>query len=71
MVRYRVGSVVVINDTPYKIKKTSLTGDECCKRCDRNGLSCSEFVDPITKKISSCADLFGDNTCLKKLKGGV
>ena len=71
MARYRPGGVVVIENIPYLIKKTSFTGDKCCERCARHRMSCESFIDPFTGKITSCAVLFGDNTCLKKLKGGV
>ena len=71
MARYKPGSVAVIDNIPYIIRKTSFTGDKCCARCARHRMSCERLTDPITGKIVSCAVLFGDNTCLKKLKGGV
>ena len=71
MARYKPGSVVVIENIPYIIRKTALTGDKCCNRCARHFMSCEKFIDPFTGKITSCSVLFGDNTCLKKLKGGV
>lgn len=71
MARYKPGSIVVIENIPYLIKETAFTGEECCAKCDRNPRSCARFIDPLTDKFASCATLFGGNTCLKKLKGGI